>query len=95
MPNKTQDFYNQQQENTPYQQDFYQMPPPSYTNEKSQNNFTPNVNPTVTATKNEEDELLNLPSIPSDNDHDTNNQNASIEFDDLAKRFENLKSFKK
>jgi hypothetical protein len=41
----------------------------------------------------DEDELV-LPSVPVSHFASAPDPNASIEFDDLAKRFENLKNFK-
>ena len=84
LPQKT---YNQSTE--PDQNEYYQTPPPSY-NTQDQHAKVPQA-PAPAAY--DEDELV-LPSVPVSHFASAPDPNASIEFDDLAKRFENLKNFK-
>lgn len=88
LPQKT---YNSQQ-NTEENTDYYQSPPPSY-NTQDQHPKVPQMPHVPPANNDDEDELV-LPSVPSNNFASAPDPNASIEFDDLAKRFENLKNFK-
>lgn len=91
-------FSNKNPNDSRFQNEFHQTPPPSYNTpsnqapDRNQNMYSPHG---YSHNKdNEEDELI-LPSVPESNFNQAPDPNASIEFDDLAKRFENLKSFNK
>ena len=106
---KNNDFYNQpahpsdnKSAGQPPADDFYagmnqfQPPPPSYQSNVPSNQNFPSTNLQPRAPPADDEDELVLPSVPGDNNNETPapDPNASIEFDDLAKRFENLKNFK-
>ncbi len=96
LPSKKQDFdYPPQDPNIPTEE-YHQSPPPSYMTRSenfNQNAYSPVVHPpSLPPVGYDEDDLV-LPSVPGASGGA--DLNASIEFDDLAKRFENLKSNKK
>ena len=101
MPSKKQDFdYPPQNPDIPTEE-FHQSPPPSYMTRSenfNQNAYSPVVHPPppLPPATYDDDDLI-LPSVPGALSFGQSGAdlNASIEFDDLAKRFENLKSNKK
>lgn len=90
LPSKSNDFPSPPPSN-PYHNDFPPRPPSYHLNEPKN---TPN-KPQISY-----DDDLGLPSVPNTNpmgpsiSNDNNDQSGSIDFDELSKRFQNLKSFK-